>query len=408
MNVGIMVSSQTPQAGGGFTFEDEILEAFFRLRSESAHRFFLVGYARERPAHLDHTGLGWLSLHRSRALRRKEKLSRLWRKAGRKLKFFQKKPALDFEAYPSLQKQPLDLICYLTPLIRPVADIPYITTVWDLEHRVKPFFPEVGLRGEWESRERRYREVLPRAAYILALNRRGKKEVVDLYGVAEERVRALTLPTPGFALREGSLVREKQPQAHLGLKGDYLFYPAQFWAHKNHPCLLLALKFLKEKHDYKPQLVLTGSDKGNRSHVEQMVRDYALQDQVLFAGFVSREDLTSLYRQALALVYPSFFGPENLPTLEAFALGCPVIASAIPGHEEQLSDAALLVDPTRPELWAETIWRLRQDEALRDAQVARGKVRALHYTPDHYATDLLKIVDEFAAYRRCWAVRIIS
>jgi len=401
MNVGIMVSSQTPQAGGGFTFEDEILEAFFRLRSELPHQFFLVGYPRERPAHLDHTGLTWLSLHRSRALRRKQKLSRLWRKLGRKLKLSQEAPSLDFESYPDLQKQPLDLICYLTPLIRPVADIPYITTVWDLEHRFQPYFPEVSVRGEWESRERRCREIFARAAYILTPNNRGKKEIATYYGIDEMRIRTLAHPTPGFALREGARVGEARSLGHLGIKGDYL-YPAQFWPHKNHPCLLLALKILKENHGYQPQLVLTGSDKGNRGHVERLVRDYGLQDQVLFTGFVSREDLTSLYRQASALVYSSFGGPENLPPLEAFALGCPVIASSIPGALEQLADAAILVDGAKPELWAEAILRLRKDDALKKELIARGKKRAAFYTSDHFVRDLFAIFDEFAPIRRCW------
>jgi glycosyltransferase involved in cell wall biosynthesis len=406
MNVGIMVSSQTPEAGGGFTFEDEILEAFFRLRTQSSHHFFLVGYPAQRPPRFEASGLPWLSLHQSKAQRREQKLARFWRRVGRKWGLAPKVAPFDFESYPDLERQPLDLICYLTPLIRPVADIPYLTTVWDLMHRITPFFPEVGLRGEWESRERRYREILPRAACILALNRRGRQEVVDFYGIAADRVRALTLPTPGFALRTGAQSSERQSLAHLGVRGDYLFYPAQFWPHKNHICLLLALKILGERHGYKPQLVLTGSDKGNRGYVEKTVHELALQEQVVFAGFVSREDLTALYRQALALVYPSFFGPENLPTLEAFALGCPVIASSIPGHDEQLGDAALLVDSTKPELWAETIWRLRQDGALRDTQIAKGKARASHYTPDHYAADLLKIIDEFAAYRRCWSSRL--
>jgi len=402
MNIGIMVSGQTPQAGGGFTFEDEILEAFFRLRAESPHRFFLVGYPRERPAHLDPTGLAWLSLHRSRALRRRLKFARLWRNLGRRLKLAQKIAPLDFESYPDLQKQPLDLICYLTPLVRPVADIPYITTVWDVEHRLQPFFPEVSLHGEWESRERRCREIFSRAAFILTPNHRGKKEIMAYYGIDEKRIRTLAHPTPGFALLEGARVGKAQSLEHLGVKGDYLFYPAQFWPHKNHPCLLLALKILKERHGYQPQLVLTGSDKGNRGHIERMVKEYALQDQVLFTGFISREDLTSLYRHASALVYPSFCGPENLPPLEAFALGCPVIASSIPGALEQLAEAAVLVDSAKPELWAEAILRLRQDDAFKKELIARGKKRAGLYTSDHFVRDLFAIFDEFAPFRRCW------
>src|SRR6202795_4272080 len=109
------------------------------------------------------------------------------------------------------------------------------------------------------------------------------------------------------------------------------------------------MKSLHDKYGYEPQLVFTGSDKplfnyakqGNQSFVQERAHDLSLPDQVIFAGFVSREDLIGLYQQALALVYPSFFGPENLPPLEAFALGCPVIVARISGSREQFADAAV-------------------------------------------------------------------
>jgi len=160
MNVGIMVSSQTPEVGGGYTFEDDILQALFRLRGKSGHDFFLVGHAPERPGHLDHTGLPWMSLHQPRELRRKRRFSRLLQR----LKLVRKKgKTLDYEDYPGLKKQGLDLMCYLTPMNRPIADIPYITTVWDLMHRLTPFFPELCLRGEWESRDLSACRLYPRS-----------------------------------------------------------------------------------------------------------------------------------------------------------------------------------------------------------------------------------------------------
>ena len=398
MNVGVMVSGQTPQAGGGYTFEDDILQAFFRLKPDSAHRFFLVGYAENRPAHLESTGLPWLSLHRPRELRRRQKWEKFWRRVTRA-----KKPrALDYEAYPDFAKQAPDLMLYLTPLVRPVADVPYITNVWDVEHRQQPYFPEVSSFGEWESRERRCREIFSRAAYILTPNSRGKEEIVAFYGIAPERVRTLAHATPDFVLKEGGRVVEKKSLEHLGIQGDYFFYPAQFWPHKNHAVLLLALKCLKERDGYAPQLVLCGSDKGNRAFVEQSIRELGLKDQVIFPGFVSREDLVTLYRQAVALVYPSFGGPENLPPLEAFALGCPVIASSIPGALVQLADAAMLVDAVTPELWAQAMLSMKRDEALRQGYIAKGKARAARYTADDFVRDLFAIFDEFSAYRRCW------
>ena len=91
---------------------------------------------------------------------------------------------------------------------------------------------------------------------------------------------------------------------------------------------------------------------------------------------MSQPDLVSLYQRATALVFPSLFGPENFPPLEAFALECPVVAGRIPGAEEQMGEAAILVDPTNHELWSDAVVSILQDRELRATLIARGKKRA--------------------------------
>ena len=85
-----------------------------------------------------------------------------------------------------------------------------------------------------------------------------------------------------------------------------------------------------------------------------------MQKQIKILGFVKREELIALYENAMALVYATYFGPENLPPLEAFALGCPVIASSVPGSEEQIGDCALLFDPSDHSKLAEHILFISQ------------------------------------------------
>jgi glycosyltransferase involved in cell wall biosynthesis len=170
------------------------------------------------------------------------------------------------------------------------------------------------------------------------------------------------------------------------------------------------LTILRDKYNYRPQLVLTGVDKpvfnysgyGNLAFIKQRTHEMFLKDEVIFAGFVSRDDLISLYRRAVALVFPSFFGPENIPPLEAFALDCPVITGDLAGSDEQYGDAALRLDPTQPELWAASVQKLREDPALRKALIARGHLRAGQFTADDFALGLFGIFDEFEAYRCNW------
>jgi glycosyltransferase involved in cell wall biosynthesis len=123
---------------------------------------------------------------------------------------------------------------------------------------------------------------------------------------------------------------------------------------------------------------------------------------VHFLGFVSREDLIALYTGAFALSYVTYFGPENLPPLEAFACGCPVVASNVPGSVEQYGDAAICVDPSNPDQIALAIKKLDDDPELRASLIAKGRVRCKQYTSLDYVHDVLRILDEFEPVRINW------
>jgi glycosyltransferase involved in cell wall biosynthesis len=119
-------------------------------------------------------------------------------------------------------------------------------------------------------------------------------------------------------------------------------------------------------------------------------------------GFVSTEQLLSLYRHAVALTYVTFFGPENLPPLEAFAAGCPVVASDVAGAREQLGDAVLLVDPRRPEEIAAAVKSVYSDRALRAKLIERGRERAKRSTPATFVAEVIAWLDDFEGVRRNW------
>ena len=88
--------------------------------------------------------------------------------------------------------------------------------------------------------------------------------------------------------------------------------------------LLAALAGLRER-GITERLVLCGSDRGGRDKIYAAIRSYGLSSQISIIGFVESAELGALYRGAAALVMPSYFGPTNLPPLEAWAVGTPVI-----------------------------------------------------------------------------------
>jgi glycosyltransferase involved in cell wall biosynthesis len=148
--------------------------------------------------------------------------------------------------------------------------------------------------------------------------------------------------------------------------------------------------------------MLTGSDKGNLDHVRETIAALGLTSQVHIPGFVSKSDLNGLYGEAICLTFASFFGPDNIPPLEAFALGCPVTAARVPGSEEQLENAALLFDPADPADIARIILKVRGDVELRAELIRRGREIVSARSPRAYIERICRILDDFEPIRRCW------
>jgi glycosyltransferase involved in cell wall biosynthesis len=104
--------------------------------------------------------------------------------------------------------------------------------------------------------------------------------------------------------------------------------------------------------------------------------------------------LPEFYRRARALVMPTFFGPTNIPPLEALSCGCPVAVSNIYAMPEQLGDAALYFDPASPSEIASALERLWRDDALCARLREQGQRRIASWTPAHFARRLKAVLDD--------------
>ncbi|MBW4459614.1 MAG: glycosyltransferase family 4 protein [Nodosilinea sp. WJT8-NPBG4] len=418
MKVALPVSAAFPSDGGGYTFESEIVAALLDLAPETHHEITIFSAtAGSESAAATHPNLtivhppSQLMTGALRgALRRGMGLAH---RGHPKLSSQADKLQAAFVRH-FIVKSRFDFSWVLAPaaLIQcPKHHTPYALTIWDLQHRLQPYFPEISQGREWGKRERFYANNLKRATYVVTGTERGKVEIERFYQIAPERIRVIPFPTPrlGDAIATRSHreianqpATKEELLAQHGLPSRYFFYPAQFWPHKNHYTLLKAFKTLVDQQGEDVALVLTGSDKGNAGYIKQLIHDLDLTAKVHILGFVSKEDLANLYKHALALVFPTHFGPDNLPPLEAFSLGCPVIASQVPGAAEQLGNAALLVDQRDAAQMAGAMKSVYEDEALRHDLIQKGLTRAKSWQPQDYAKQLITLLDEFESIRYCW------
>lgn len=307
-----------------------------------------------------------------------------------------------------LERRGIDLVFFAGPtrFFRYLERLNYIFTVWDLCHRDDPEFPEVRNDREFEHRDAMYSDALIKAVAVLVDSDLGKCNVVRRYGVDAARVHVMP-----FSPAVGTQISETEYQAgfidiksRYGLDSDYIFYPAQFWAHKNHVYLLHGLKILETNHGIRLAVVFAGSDRdGNIEYVKQVAREIGLSDRLRFSGFVPNEEIPYLYKQSVALVMPSYFGPTNLPPLEAFSLGVPVLYPDKPGLKEQVGDAALLMDLHDPASMARHLANLLAEPELRNTLVARGREKLGELSTEGQILCLANILGDFQVRRACWA-----
>ena len=91
---------------------------------------------------------------------------------------------------------------------------------------------------------------------------------------------------------------------------------------------------------------------------------------------------------------PTFFGPTNNPSLEAFVVGCPVAISGIYGIPEQVGDAALLFDPESIDEIAESIKRLWTDDELCAKLAEKGRHKAAIWGQEQFNNRFSEIVEQ--------------
>jgi glycosyltransferase involved in cell wall biosynthesis len=297
----------------------------------------------------------------------------------------------------------VELIIYTSPnRLSFETGFPYVMAIHDLQHRLQPEFPEVSANGEWERREYQFRNGTRYATLLLADSEVGKEDILNFYGsygVTPDQVKILPFLPATYLATEVSQSERQRVRTFYRLPERYLFYPAQFWPHKNHTRIVQALGLLKQDHGLKIPVVFCGSYTGEIrerifSEVMSLSSQLGLEKEIHYLGYVPDEDMSGIYAEAVALVMPTFFGPTNIPILEAWAFACPVLTSDIRGIREQVQQAGILADPRSVEAIADGIYRLWTDEDLTCSLAQLGRQRLASYTPEDHQRRLVAILEE--------------
>ena len=162
------------------------------------------------------------------------------------------------------------------------------------------------------------------------------------------------------------------------LSHPFVLYPAVAYPHKNHEVLLRALARLAAD-GVDVELVATGAPGPQDVKLDKLADELGVGNRCHRLGRIPPAVLDGLFRQAVAMVFPSRYEGYGLPVAEAMARGCPVVAADAGALPEVVGSGGLLLDPDDDAMWAEAIGTLACDaEARRDLiNAGQSRVREL-------------------------------
>lgn len=312
-----LLFDSTPQDGGGFyeglstilELNDRISVKVYVLNSENLNRFRGLGIVCEQVKLGSHTRL--LNKLESRAL-------------------------FPIPSCKNFSQKNIHFVCPSRIILNKKSGV-FSGTIWDLCHIDMPQFPEVGSYREYNYRNYLLERYVSRMNFVVVDSCENALKLEKYFRIPQKRIVVLPFNVP----KSGST----NPIPGLEHLEKFFFYPAQLWKHKNHKNLLLAFeKLLKHRQDY--SLVLTGSHKDPQvlEYISSFCKKYP--DHVKYLGFIDYSCISWLYKRCSALVYPSYFGPTNLPPIEAISVGADVILSQ--EMKNEIGNVATYFDPTDP------------------------------------------------------------
>ena len=219
--------------------------------------------------------------------------------------------------------------------------VKYISTVLDVCHREFPEFKEVGNFKTFFFREYLNKKTLSSSFLIITESQDLKVKIAELYQLNLKKI--ISIPNTSLKLmssRKNYLINSVKKKYNI--KNNFYFYPAQFWEHKNHIVILKCIEKLK-KRGVDLHFIFCGRDKGNLKFIKKKISEFKINSNIKILNYIKDEDVWALYKLSKALVMPTYFGPTNIPPVEAWSLNVPVIYSSyLKNHGK---NAALYFDP---------------------------------------------------------------
>lgn len=222
----------------------------------------------------------------------------------------------------------------------------------------------------------------------LGINNKTKIVTTSNYSKTNLKDRLKTITTINYVYQssEKSQIFNKKTISSLRLPKSYILHIGSFEKRKDLLTLVKAFCDLKKNQSNKNlKLILAGAVtvNGNKkvyNKIKSFIDNNNLDSDVIFPNFISNEDLSIYYKNALVYVFPSIDEGFGIPIIESFSYSTPVVCSNIPVFKEIGNDAVVYFEKGNFISLSEKIQELINSKELREKFVAKGEVQLKNFS----------------------------
>jgi glycosyltransferase involved in cell wall biosynthesis len=285
------------------------------------------------------------------------------------------------------------LFCPFTAIPYAEPGIPIVSLIHDLQHKD---YPQFFSQKEIDARNTFMDEVCRRADAIICVSESTRIAVIKNLKTDPDKTHTVHNCIHSRLLKPGQTRIDENLEKLNIANRSYMFYPANFWLHKNHNMLLTAYgMYISRNPDCKIDLVLTGALDDAQQDLKDKVRRMGLERYVHFLGYLPDDQLTTVWKGCSFLIFPTLYEGFGIPVIEAMQFGKPVLCSNVTSLPEVAGSAALYFDPRKPLEIVQCIEQITRDKDLYDNLVRQGYKRLSHFQRTDMVNKYLKHFDDY-------------
>lgn len=289
-----------------------------------------------------------------------------------------------------------DVTLFFNFIIPPGVKGKRIAVVHDMAYKA---YPETVNKKTLKWLQLTLKKSCRRADAIITVSEFSKQEIVKYLGVPKEKIIVmangvdLDIFHPDYGKEEVTALKEI-----FQIQGEYFLYLGTLEPRKNIERLVRAYAQMLEEWSREgilrepPKLVLAGGKGWLYDSIFETVREFGLDSQVVFTGYVEESQVPVLMKGARAFVFPSLYEGFGMPPLEAMACGTPVLTSTAASLPEVVGETGILVDPESIEDICHGLKRLAKDDELCRKLQEAGPVRAREFSWDKTVRPLKELL----------------